>query len=117
MTKRECEDGDGGYLFASAASIAFASAIFSGETPSFSKTLMALDSPFASPALKKCSPKVSYPLFAMISGLMGGGVVRNAVLKFVDVVNLLSGLGLNRENFRFRKAGELCDFVNGLVFG
>jgi hypothetical protein len=47
----------------------------------------------------------------------GGGVVRNAVLKFVDVVNLLSGLGLNRENFRFRKAGELCDFVNGLVFG
>lgn len=112
MTKRECEDDDGGYLFASSASIAFASAIFSGETPSFSKTLIALDSPF----FMKCSPKVSYPLFAMISGLMGGGV-RNAVLKFVDVVNLLSGLGLNRENFRFRKAGELCDFVNGLVFG
>lgn len=65
MTMGGTEDDDGGYLFASAASIAFASAIFSGETPSFSKTLMALDSPF----FIKCSPKVSYPLFAMISGL------------------------------------------------
>lgn len=63
MTRKE--DDNGGYLFASSASIAFASAIFSGETPSFSKTLMALDSPF----FIKCSPKVSYPLFAMISGL------------------------------------------------
>ena len=66
MTRKEREDDsgrggddDGGYLFASAASIAFASAIISGEAPSFSKTLIALDSPFASPALKKCSPKVS----------------------------------------------------------
>ncbi len=57
--KEGTEDDNGGYLFASSASIAFASAIISGEAPSFSKTLMALDSPFASPALKKCSPKVS----------------------------------------------------------
>ena len=48
-------DDDGSYLFASSASIAFASAIISGEAPSFSKTLMALDSPF----FIKCSPKVS----------------------------------------------------------
>ena len=48
-------DDDGSYLFASAASIAFASAIISGEAPSFSKTLIALDSPF----FIKCSPKVS----------------------------------------------------------